>query len=65
MSTAGISLRIVVFKLAHGVWRRRRKAAPAVALYSAHHGLYSKAVVSSAVALVEVGRFKETVDYVQ
>jgi len=36
-----------------------------VALYSAHHGLYSKAVVSSAVALVEVGRFKETVDYVQ
>ncbi|MFZ8810491.1 MAG: hypothetical protein ACO2PN_20585 [Pyrobaculum sp.] len=47
------------------MWRRRRKAAPAVALYSAHHGLYSKAVVSSAVALVEVGRFKETVDYVQ
>jgi len=48
-----------------GVWRKCRKTASAAALYSAHHGLYSEAVVSSAVALVEVGRFKEIVDYVQ
>ncbi len=33
--------------------------------YSAHHGLYSEAVVSSAVALAEVGRFREAVEYVQ
>jgi hypothetical protein len=68
MSTARISLRIVVFKLAHGVWCRRRKAASAglsAVLYSVYSGLYSKAVVSSAVALVEVGRFREAVDYVQ
>ncbi len=57
--------RIVVFEAAHGVWRRRREAASAAALYSAHHGLYSEAVVSSAVALAEVGRFKEAVEYVQ
>jgi hypothetical protein len=47
------------------VWRRRRKAA---ALYSVYHGLYSEAVVSSiasAVALAEVGRFREAVQYVQ
>jgi hypothetical protein len=40
----------------------------AAALYSVYHGLYSEAVVSSvasAVALVEVGRFKEAVEYVQ
>jgi hypothetical protein len=40
----------------------------ATALYSVYHGLYSEAVVSSvatAVALVEVGRFKEAVEYVQ
>jgi hypothetical protein len=54
-----------------GVWRRRRKAASArlsAALYSVHHGLYSEAVVSSiasAVALAEVGLFRETVQYVQ
>ncbi len=54
-----------------GVWRRRREAASArlsAALYSAHHGLYSEAVVSSvasAVALAEVGRFREAVKYVQ
>jgi len=51
-----------------GVWRRRRKAASAAALYSAHHGLYSEVVVSSvasAVALAEVGQFKEAVQYVQ
>jgi hypothetical protein len=48
------------------VWRRRRKAA--AALYSVYSGLYSEAVVSSvasAVALVEVGRFNEAVEYVQ
>jgi hypothetical protein len=40
----------------------------AAALYSVYHGLYSEAVVSSvasAVALVEVGRFREAVEYVQ
>jgi hypothetical protein len=53
------------------VWRRRRKAASAglsAALYSVYHGLYSEAVVSSvasAVALVDVGRFREAVEYVQ
>ncbi|MCC6067193.1 MAG: hypothetical protein LM562_05445 [Pyrobaculum sp.] len=48
------------------MWRRRRKAA--AALYSVYSGLYSEAVVSSvasAVALVEVGRFREAVEYVQ
>ncbi len=38
------------------------------ALYSVYHGLYSEAVLSSvasAVALVEVGRFREAVQYVQ
>jgi len=71
MSIAGISLRIVVFKLAHGVWRRRGEAASArlsAAPYSVYSGLYSEAVVfsaASAVALVEVGRFRETVEYVQ
>ena len=61
-------MRIVVFKLAHEVWRRHREATaagPYAALYSVYHGLYSKAVVSSAVALVEVGRFREAVEYVQ
>jgi hypothetical protein len=54
-----------------GVWRRRREAAsawPSAAPYSAHHCLYSEVVVSSvasAVALVEVGRFGEVVQYVQ
>jgi hypothetical protein len=50
------------------VWRRHREAASAAAPYSAHHGLYSEAVVSSvasAMALVEVGRFREAVQYVQ
>jgi hypothetical protein len=40
----------------------------ATALYSVYHGLYSEAVVSSvasAVALVDVGRFREAVEYVQ
>jgi hypothetical protein len=50
------------------MWRRRREAASAAALYSVYHGLYSEAVVSSvasAVALAEVGQFKEAVQYVQ
>ena len=54
------------------VWRRRGKAASAglsaTALYSVYHGLYSEAVVSSvasAVALAEVERFREAVQYVQ
>jgi hypothetical protein len=40
----------------------------AAALYSVYHGLYSEAVVSSvasAVALVDVGRFREAVEHVQ
>jgi tetratricopeptide (TPR) repeat protein len=40
----------------------------AAALYSVYHGLYSEAVVSSvasAVALAEVGQFKEAVQYLQ
>jgi tetratricopeptide (TPR) repeat protein len=75
MSTARISSAFffgaVVFKPAHGVWRRRREAAAAglsAAPYSAYHRLYSEAVVSSvasAVALAEVGRFREAVEYVQ
>jgi hypothetical protein len=53
------------------VWRRHREAAStrfSAAPYSAHHKLYSEAVVSSvasAVALAEVGLFRETVQYVQ
>jgi hypothetical protein len=50
------------------VWRRRREAASAAALYSVYSGLYSEAVVSSvtsAVALAEVGQFREAVEYVQ
>ncbi len=50
------------------VWRRRREATSAglsAVLYSAHHKLYSEAVVASAVALAEVGRFGEAVEYVQ
>ncbi len=53
------------------MWRRRGKAASArlsAAPYSAHHKPYSEAVVSSvasAVALAEVGQFREAVEYVQ
>jgi tetratricopeptide (TPR) repeat protein len=53
------------------VWRRRREAASArlsAAPYSAHHKLYSEAVVSSiasAVALAEAGQFKKAVQYLQ
>jgi uncharacterized protein Yka (UPF0111/DUF47 family) len=75
MSTVRISSAFffgaVVFKPAHEVWRRRGEAASArlsAAPYSAHHKLYSEAVVSSiasAVALAEAGQFKEAVQYVQ
>jgi hypothetical protein len=68
----GCFLSYVVFKSAHGVWRRCGEAASAgfsaAALYSVYNGLYSEAVVSSvasAVALAEVGQFKEAVQYVQ
>ena len=53
------------------MWRRRGEATSAslsAALYSVYHGLYSEAVVSSvasALALVDVGRFREAVEYVQ
>jgi len=50
------------------MWRKCGEAASAAALYSVYSGLYSEAVVSSvasAVALAEVGRFKEAVQYVQ
>ncbi len=47
------------------MWHRHREAASDAALYSVYHGLYSEAVVSSAVALAEVGRFREAVEYVQ
>jgi hypothetical protein len=50
------------------VWHRRGKAASAslsAAPYSVYSGFYSEAVVSSAVALVDVGRFREAVEYVQ
>jgi hypothetical protein len=54
-----------------GVWRKCGEAASAglsAALYSVYSGLYSEAVVSSvasAVALAEVGQFREAVEYVQ
>ncbi len=54
-----------------GVWLRRREVASArlsAAPYSVYSGLYFEAVVSSmasAVALVDVGRFREAVQYVQ
>jgi tetratricopeptide (TPR) repeat protein len=53
------------------VWHRRGEAAStrlSAALYSVYSGLYSEAVVSSAVsavALVDVGRFREAVEYLQ
>jgi hypothetical protein len=53
------------------VWRRCGEATSArlsAALYSVYHGLYSEPVVSSvvsAVALAEVGQFREAVQYVQ
>ncbi len=50
------------------MWRKYGEAASAAALYSVYSGLYSEAVVSSvasAVALAEVGQFREAVQYVQ
>ncbi len=53
------------------MWRRRGEAVSAglsETLYSVYSGLYSEAVISSvasAVALVDVGRFREAVQYVQ
>ena len=50
------------------MWRKCGEAASAAALYSVYSGLYSEAVVSSvasAMALVEVSRFREAVEYVQ
>jgi hypothetical protein len=50
-----------------GMWRRRGEAASArlsAAPYSAHHKLYSEAVVSSA-ALAEASRFKEALEHMQ
>ncbi len=50
------------------MWRRRREAASAAAPHFAYYGLYSEAVVSSvvsAVALAEVGQFREAVQYAQ
>jgi len=50
------------------MWRRCGEAASAAALYSVYSGLYLEAVVSSvvsALALVDVGRFREAVEYVQ
>ncbi len=50
------------------MWLRHGEAVSAglsAALCSVYHGLYSEAVVSSAVALAEVGRFGEAVEYVQ
>ena len=50
------------------MWRKCGEAASAAALYSVYSDLYSEAVVSSvasAVALAEVGRFKEAVQYLQ
>jgi tetratricopeptide (TPR) repeat protein len=50
------------------MWRKCGEAASAAALYSVYSGLYSEAVVSSvvsAVALADVGRFREAIEYVQ
>ncbi len=53
------------------MWRRHGEAISAglsAALYSVYSGLYGEAVVSSiasAIALAEVGRFREAVDYLQ
>ncbi len=47
------------------MWRRHGEAASAAAPYFAYHSLYSEAVVSSAVALAEVGHFREVIEYLQ
>ncbi len=49
------------------MWLKHGEAASAAALYSVYYRLYSEAVVSSvasAVALVDVGRIREAVEYV-
>jgi hypothetical protein len=72
LATAGERYRRDALKAVSTVEKALRATAfaglSAAALYSVYHGLYSEAVVSSvatAVAFVEVGRFKEAVEYVQ
>jgi hypothetical protein len=72
LATAGERYRRDALKAVSTVEKALRATAfaglSAAALYSVYHGLYSETVVSSvatAVALVEVGRFKEAVEYVQ
>jgi cellobiose-specific phosphotransferase system component IIA len=71
LARAGERYRRDALKAVSTVEKTLRAAASAglsVALYSVYSGLYSEAVVSSvasAVALVDVGQFKEAVQYVQ
>jgi len=72
LATTGERYRRDALKAVSTVEKALRTTAPAglsaTALYSVYSGLYSEAVVSSvasAVALVEVGQFKEAVQYVQ
>jgi len=72
LATAGERYRRDALKAVSTVEKALRATALAglstAALYSVYHGLYSEAVVSSvatAVALVDIGRFKEAVEYVQ
>jgi uncharacterized protein with PIN domain len=72
LARAGERYRRDVLKAVSTVEKALRTSAFAglstAALYSVYHGLYSEAVVSSvasAVALVEVGRLKEAVQYLQ
>jgi len=71
LARAGERYRRDALKVASTVEKALRATAFAgfsAALYSVYSGLYSEAVVSSvasAVALVEVGQFKEAVQYVQ
>ncbi|MFZ8807187.1 MAG: hypothetical protein ACO2PN_03665, partial [Pyrobaculum sp.] len=72
LATAGERYRKDALKAVSTVEKTLRATAfaglSATALYSAYHGLYSEAVLSSvasAVALAEVGQFREAVEYVQ
>jgi hypothetical protein len=72
LATAGEKYRRDALKAVSTVEKALRATAlaglSATALYSVYHGLYSEAVLSSvatAVALADVGRFKEAVEYVQ
>jgi hypothetical protein len=72
LARAGERYRRDAFKAVSTVEKALRATAfaglSAAALYSVYHGLYSEAVVSSvasALALAEVGQFKEAVQYVQ